>query len=144
MRTNQLKGHNGPRYRHETHVEKPFETIEVKKLTPVIGAEIHQIDLSKPILAKQQEELHRALAENQVIFFRDQDISKENHVTFGRIFGDLHIHPAAPHVTNIPEMMLIQADRNSPRANGEVWHTDVSCDQEPPMGSILHIYECAL
>ena len=38
MRTNQLKGHNGPRYRHETHVEKPFETIEVKKLTPVIGA----------------------------------------------------------------------------------------------------------
>ena len=142
MRTNQLKGHNGPRYRHETHVEKPFETIEVKKLTPVIGAEIHQIDLSKPILAKQQEELHRALAENQVIFFRDQDISKENHVTFGRIFGDLHIHPAAPHITNIPEMMLIQADRNSPRANGEVWHTDVSCDQEPPMGSILHIYEC--
>ena len=38
--------------------------------------------------------------------------------------------------------MKIYADKNSPRANGEGWHTDVSCDEEPPMGSILYIKQC--
>ena len=58
------------------------------------------------------------LYQNQVIFFRDQDISKENHVTFGRIFGDLHIHPAAPHVTNIPEMMQKTMQKQDVKAIG--------------------------
>jgi taurine dioxygenase len=38
--------------------------------------------------------------------------------------------------------MKIYADKDSPRANGEGWHTDVSCDVEPPMGSILYIRQC--
>ncbi len=38
--------------------------------------------------------------------------------------------------------MVIYADKDSPRANGEGWHSDVSCDEEPPMGSILYIKEC--
>ena len=38
--------------------------------------------------------------------------------------------------------MKIYADKDSPRANGEGWHTDVSCDDEPPMGSILYIRQC--
>ena len=70
-----------------------------------------------------------------MIFFRDQLISPGQHLGFGRLFGDLHVHPAAPHVTGMPELMTIHTDRNSPRANGEGWHSDVSCDPEPPMGS---------
>ena len=38
--------------------------------------------------------------------------------------------------------MIIRADKDSPRANGEGWHSDVSCDQIPPMGSILYIRQC--
>ena len=38
--------------------------------------------------------------------------------------------------------MKIYADKDSPRANGEGWHTDVSCDLQPPMGSILYIRQC--
>ncbi len=58
------------------------------------------------------------------------------------MFGDLHIHPAAPHAPGHPELMIIHADKDSPRANGEGWHSDVSCDEEPPMGSILYIRTC--
>ena len=86
--------------------------------------------------------MQRALAENLVIFFRDQHISKEQHLGFGRLFGGLHIHPAAPSEPGLPEMMMIHADKDSPRANGEGWHTDVSCEAQPPMGSILYIRTC--
>ena len=77
-----------------------------------------------------------------MIFFRDQHISEDQHLDFGRKFGKLHIHPAAPHAPGHPELMIIHADKDSPRANGEGWHSDVSCDVEPPMGSILYIRKC--
>jgi len=139
---NALRGNKGPRYKHQPGEEAPYESITVDKLTPIIGAEIGGIDLSQPLGNHAIDELHRALAENLVIFFRDQHISPEQHLAFGRLFGDLHIHPAAPHEPGKPELMIIHADKDSPRANGEGWHSDVSCDREPPMGSILYIKTC--
>jgi taurine dioxygenase len=142
MSTTGTKRVAGPRYKHDAGESAPFETITVDKLTPIIGAEIGGIDLSKPLGNHAIDEVHRALAENLVIFFRDQHLSQEQHLAFGRLFGDLHIHPAAPHAPNHPELMIIHADKDSPRANGEGWHSDVSCDEEPPMGSILYIKTC--
>ncbi len=139
---NVLRGNQGPRYRHTPGESAPYETIRVAKLTPIIGAEISGIDLSGPLGNQQFDEIHRALAENLVIFFRDQHLTPQQHLAFGRRFGDLHIHPAAPHEPGEPALMKIHADRNSPRANGEGWHSDVSCDEEPPMGSILYIKQC--
>src|SRR6516225_4322382 len=142
-----LSGKQGPRYKHLDGESEPYETIAVEKLTPIIGAEISGVDIGKLVSDdarsnSQMDEIHRALAENLVIFFRDQHISPEQHLAFGRKFGDLHIHPAAPHEDEDPALMKIYADRNSPRANGEGWHSDVSCDMEPPMGSILYIRKC--
>jgi taurine dioxygenase len=137
-----LRGNNGPRYRHVIDDGVPYETITIDKLTPIIGAEISGVDLSGPPPNHQMDEIHRALAENSVIFFRDQVLTQEQHLAFGRNFGGLHIHPAAPHAAGHPELMIIHADKDSPRANGEGWHSDVSCDPEPPMGSILYIKQC--
>jgi taurine dioxygenase len=136
-----LRGNNGPRYKHRQGEAAPYETIELDKLTPLIGAEVRGVDL-RSVTNHQFEEIHRALAENLVIFFRDQHLTPEQHLDFGRKFGELHIHPAAPHAPGYPELMIIHADENSPRANGEDWHSDVSCDTEPPMGSILYIKTC--
>ena len=77
-----------------------------------------------------------------MIFFRDQELTPEQHLDFGRHFGPLHLHPAAPHAPGHPELMIIHADKDSPRANGENWHSDVSCDELPPLGSILYIKTC--
>jgi taurine dioxygenase len=134
-----LRGNNGPRYRHVVDEAAPYETIAVDKLTPIIGAEISGADLAGSLSNRQMDEIHRALAENCVIFFRDQHLTQEQHLAFGRNFGELHIHPAAPHAPGHQELMIIHADKDSPRANGEGWHSDVSCDAEPPMGSILYI-----
>src|ERR1700712_4881018 len=137
-----LSSKQGPRYRHTADGAEPYETIGVEKLTPIIGAEISGVDLAGSLSNRQMDKIHRALAENLVIFFRDQHITPQQHLAFGRKFGELHIHPAAPHEPGEPAWMKIYADKDSPRANGEGWHSDVSCDLEPPMGSILYIREC--
>jgi len=131
----------GPRIKHESTAAAPYSAITVEKVTPIIGAEISGVDLGNPTEA-QMEEIHRAFAENLVIFFRDQHMTPEQHLAFGERFGPLHIHPAAPTEGGHAGLMIIKADRDSPRANGEGWHSDVSCDEEPPMGSILYIKQC--
>ena len=61
-----LAGKDGPRIRHVVDDGEPYETIGVDKLTPIIGAEISGIDLAKPLSNRQQDEVHRALAEKLV------------------------------------------------------------------------------
>jgi taurine dioxygenase len=131
----------GPRIRHLVEAGEPYTTITVEPLTPVIGAEIRGVDLAAPT-PLQLEEIERALVTHCVVFFRDQHMTPAQHLNFGRHFGPLHLHPAAPHEPGMPELMIITADKDSPRANGEGWHSDVSCDDEPPLGSILYIKEC--
>ena len=135
-----LRGNQGPRVRPAA-LAGTYQTITVDPLTPIIGAEIGGVDLARPS-NHQLDEIHQALAAHQVIFFRDQDLTQAQHLAFGRHFGPLHLHPAAPHAPGHPELMVIHADKDSPRANGENWHSDVSCDREPPLGSILYIKTC--
>src|SRR6201989_2963715 len=96
-----LSGKQGPRYRHTADEGEPYETIAVEKLTPIIGAEISGVDIGALVSDEQRsnrqmDEIHRALAENLVIFFRDQTITPKQHLAFGRKFGELHFHPAQP------------------------------------------------
>jgi len=119
-----------------------YQTIELRKLAPSVGAEIFGVDLSQPLGNQQFQEVHDALMDRLVIFFRDQKLSVEQHKDFGRRFGKLHIHPASPDVVpDHPEVLVIKADDTSKGVPGEDWHSDVSCDPEPPMGSILYLTE---
>ena len=117
-----------------------YQRISVEPLTPAIGAEISNIDLREPLEDETYAEVRQALLEHGVIFFRDQPIDHEQHLAFGRRFGELHIHPASPCVDSRPELMLVHTDANSTRQNGDRWHSDVSCDEAPPMGSVLHLH----
>ena len=96
-----LRSLSGPRIKY-TPEDSPYEAISVDKLTPIIGGEIGSVDLRAPS-NRQMDEIHRALAENLVIFFRDQHMTPDQHLDFGRRFGELHIHPAAPHAPGHPE-----------------------------------------
>ena len=134
-----LRSNNGPRIKHLYDEGAPYETIAVDKLTPIIGGEIGGVDLRAPS-NRQMDEIHRALAENLVIFFRDQHLSQEQHPVANSANCTSTRPPRRSPAT--PELMVIHADKDSPRANGEGWHSDVSCDPEPPMGSILYIKKC--
>jgi taurine dioxygenase len=116
-----------------------YQTIDVEPLSPMIGAEIRGIDLARPLSNQQHAEVHEALLKHLVVFFRDQDIDLDQQKAFARRFGKLHIHPTAPSPEGHPEVLVIKADDTSKAIAGNRWHTDVSCDAEPPMGSILHM-----
>ena len=116
-----------------------YETIQIRPSTGVIGAEVSGIDLGKPLGNQQFQEVHDALMAHQVIFFRDQKLTLDQHKAFGRLFGALMVHPNTKGLDGHPEILPIHADANSKRISGERWHSDVSCDPEPPMGSILNL-----
>lgn len=127
------------------------QTLTIDPLTPVIGAEIGGVDLSKPLSEQQIGEIREAFNVYHVLVFRDQILTPEDHKRFGRLFGPLHVHPyhamkAAPDHARSgpvpdPEILVVKADQNSRYVAGEEWHSDVTCDPEPPMGSMLYITE---
>lgn len=122
----------------KTHRE-PYETIHVRSLTPVIGAEIEGVDLASELSNQQFAEIRRALIDHHVIVFRDQRLDAEHHKAFGRRFGRLHVHPLQAMREGDNERLAIKATKESRYVAGEGWHADVTCDAEPPMGSLLYL-----
>jgi taurine dioxygenase len=114
--------------------------LHIELATPRIGAYISGVDITRPLSNHQVDALHQALADHQVLFFRDQAFTLESHKLFGGLFGPLHIHPNTPGPKGHPEILPIHADETSKRVAGENWHSDVSCDPEPPLGSVLHLH----
>ena len=115
--------------------------IKIQKYSPNLGAIITGVDLSKEINEDQFKDIHKAFLDNQVLFFQNQnEILPEIHLKLGKLFGELHVHPAAPSMSGYPEIFEIHAHKNSKVANGEFWHSDVSCDIEPPLGTMLQLH----
>ena len=115
--------------------------IKIQKYSPNLGAIITGVDLSKEINENQFKDIHKAFLDNQVLFFQNQnEILPEIHLKLGKLFGELHVHPAAPSMPGYPEIFEIHAHKNSKVANGEFWHSDVSCDIEPPLGTMLQLH----
>ena len=117
--------------------------ITVTPLSPHVGAEIGNIDLTQPLSPGQVNDLKQALAKHGVIFFHDQAIDLEMHRRFAQYFGELHIHVGGEGTASKPDEKYPEArrqhfDAHSKRVSGEVWHTDQSCAAVPPMASILH------
>jgi len=117
-----------------------YETISVDPVTPRVGALVSGVDLGGPLGNQQFQEIHDALMRHEVLFFRDQHMSLDQHKAFGARFGELDVHPGSPGPDGHPEILIIHADENSKRVAGERWHSDVSCLPEPPMGSVLHLH----
>src|SRR5260370_17884350 len=116
--------------------------LTMERLTPPIGAMVHGVDLAGPFAEPTFKQVHDALIDNQVIFFRDQHLAPDQQKRLGRLFGELAMHPAAPGlVEGHPEILVVHADETSKHVAGENWHSDVSCAPEPPMGSILYMHE---
>lgn len=115
--------------------------ISTHPLNQAVGAEIRGVDLRAPLSSEDFEVIHGAFLAHQVIFFRDQDLTHEQHLDFGRRFGELHIHPNVPSHPAHKEILIIHADENSRRVEGSGWHTDVSFEAEPPSASMLRMIE---
>jgi len=118
-----------------------YETLTVTRLSPHIGAEIGNIDLTQPLSERQVAELRRAFIENLVIFFRDQRISWDDQVRVGRYFGPLGRHVGVSTISKPTDNVYIRRfhyDEKSTQISGENFHSDQSCAAVPPLGSMLY------
>ena len=120
--------------------------LDIRPMSGHTGAEILGVDLSQPLDPAVVAEIRATLLEWKVVFFRDQDLTQEQHIAFGRQFGEVTpAHPTLPAMfPEHPEILLLDnqaiagAESNGKGPSIESrWHTDVTFVPNPPMGSIL-------
>jgi taurine dioxygenase len=120
-------------------------SLSIRPLGPVLGAEISGIDLRQPLSQFDLTALKAAFLKHKVLFFRDQDLSYDEHKRFGRLFGELEGHPVTATVSNHPEILHIEAadglkvtEAILPIARpANKWHTDVTFREKPSLAGIL-------
>jgi len=127
---------NAPSHPAETRPQDagPFA---LRRLGGNIGAEIHGLDLSRPLSDAQFEALHAAFVQHEVLVFRDQDITLEQQMDFGRRFGELSIHPFSPNLDDKREVIVLDYSADNPPALTDQWHADETFRIAPPALTIL-------
>ena len=118
-----------------------YQRISVSPIAASLGAEVGGVDLSQELDDETIAEIRRALLENLVIFFHDQQLSPERQIAFGRRFGTLCIHDQVPGMADYPEVIEVRKEPSDERNFGGAWHGDVTYMAEPALGSILHALE---
>jgi taurine dioxygenase len=119
---------------------KPYERIGVTPVGVSIGAEIGGVDLREPLDDATFAEIERAHLDYKVIFFRDQDLSSDQHLAFARRFGELEEHPFLPSADGRVEVVRFAKDAETVGVEN-IWHSDVSWREVPALGSVLRARE---
>ncbi|MGH0028163.1 MAG: taurine dioxygenase [Myxococcota bacterium] len=117
-----------------------YERIGVAPVGATIGAEISGVDLREPLDDETFAEIQRAHLEFKVVFFRDQDLSSEQHLAFARRFGELEEHPFLPSADGEVEVVRFAKDADTVGVEN-IWHSDVSWREVPALGSVLRARE---
>jgi taurine dioxygenase len=118
-------------------------SIRIEPLTCTIGAELSNVTLGgasrDPALVA---EIRTLLLKHKVLFFRDQDITRAEHVAFAHHFGDLEDHPVAGSDPDHPGLVRIYKDLDSKKEHYEnAWHCDATWREKPPFGCVLRCVE---
>ena len=120
------------------------DSIRVEPLTCAIGAEVSGVHLG--IASRSPErmaQIRALLLQHKVLFFRDQDITRAEHVAFARHFGELEDHPVAGSDPEHPGLVRIYKSPDAPNDRYEnAWHTDATWREKPPFGCVLRCIEC--
>ena len=122
-------------------INQSYEPLEVETLTPHIGAKVRGVDLAQPLTNEQARDVHQAWIDWKVLVFPDQHLNRDQHKGFARRWGKLHVHPMQPTYGGDEEILVVKTTRDSAYTSGDGWHTDVTCDPIPPLGSMLYVTE---
>ncbi|MBL0075560.1 MAG: TauD/TfdA family dioxygenase [Rhodocyclaceae bacterium] len=118
--------------------------MRIEQLTCAIGAELIDVNLADAVHDTGLfNEIRAALVKHRVLFLRNQDISRAEHVAFAKRFGDLEDHPVAGSHPDFPGLVQIYKNPDSPMDRYEnAWHTDATWRDAPPFGCVLRCIEC--
>ena len=118
--------------------------MRVEQLTCAIGAEMLGVNLAD---AARDDglfaEIKAALLKHKVLFLRDQDITRADHVAFARRFGELEDHPVLGSDPDHPGLVRIYKSPDQPNDRYEnSWHSDATWREVTPLGCVLRCVEC--
>ena len=118
--------------------------MKIEQLTCNIGAELTGVNLADAVHDDGLfAEIKAALLKHKVLFLRDQDIERADHVAFAQRFGKLEDHPVAGSHPEHPGLVQIYKSPDQPVDRYEnAWHTDATWREAPPMGCVLRCVEC--
>jgi len=111
--------------------------INIKQISGNVGVEIHGVDLSKEVPDPLFNEIRDAFIENGLIFFRDQNLTPEEHIRFAKKWGKININRFFAKVDGYEQIAEVRKEPDQKGNIGGEWHTDHSYDQIPALGSIL-------
>ena len=117
------------------------QSLKIRRVAGALGAEISGVDLAQELSEVTIAAIRQALLDHQVIFFRDQALTPERHVAFGRRVGPLNIHPYVAGMADHPEVMEVIKEPEDRSNFGGGWHSDMSFLERPAIGSILYAVE---
>ncbi|HEX6827878.1 MAG TPA: TauD/TfdA family dioxygenase, partial [Burkholderiales bacterium] len=119
-------------------------SVKYEPLTASIGAELLNVNLGDASRdADLFAEIRALLLKHKVLFLRDQDITRAEHVAFAERFGKLEDHPVAGSHPEYPGLVQIYKTPDQPMDRYEnAWHTDATWREAPPMGCVLRCVEC--
>ncbi len=118
-----------------------YQTLDVKPISGALGAIVEGVDLSRDLDNATTSDLHQALLDHCVIFFRDQHLSPDKHLRLGRRFGTLNVHEFVGAMPGHPEIIVVAKNETDTKNFGGGWHSDVTYLDEPALGSILYALE---
>lgn len=122
---------------HEAAPASAAARLQIRRIGVFLGAEVTGLDLTRPLDADTVEALKQAHAEHGVLVFPDQVISAEDLKRFGRCFGPLSVHPFSTSAADAPELIVYDNKEGNPPAPTDIWHTDETFREAPPMGTAL-------
>jgi len=118
--------------------------IQVHPVTCAIGAELRHVSLAVASRdAGLAAEIRALLVQHKVLFFRQQELTRAEHVGFARHFGELEDHPVVGSDPEHPGLVRIYKNPETPVDRYEnSWHTDATWREKPPFGCVLRCVEC--
>ena len=118
-----------------------YQSISAQPISGALGAVIEGVDLSADLDNATASDVHKALLDHCVIFFRNQHLTPEQHLRLGRRFGTLNAHEFVEAMPGHPEILVVAKNESDKRNFGGGWHSDVTYLDEPALGSILYALE---
>ena len=113
----------------------------IRPASGAVGAEVRGLDLSRKLPATTVAALREALGTHGVLFFRDQQLSEDQHIAFAEHFATININRFFKPVEGFPKIAEVRKEPEQKKNIGGGWHTDHSYDQIPALGSILYARE---
>ena len=112
-------------------------SIRLRKLGVFLGAEVTGVDLSRPLDPEMVRAIGAAHAAHEVLVFPDQKISSADLMRLGRYFGELTVHPFSTNAEDDAALIVYDNKEGNPPAPTDIWHTDETFRECPPMGTML-------